>query len=410
MITQPSTQFTQSVAANIKYWQQRTHDLSDDTLPALDQERQNLYRAAKFGLHVPDAWQSTAELILQTFVFVERRGYWSEWIPMLEQALESCPDDNPALRGRILDHLGLFYRYNRQLEKAFAAHQDELQIGLMLEDKWREAHACINLGAVCRQMRRFAEAETYIHQAQKAFQAIHAPLIKHAFVVLELGLLTKDKGQWALAEEYLSYSVSLWREVGDPVYLANCLKLLGEVLAAQDKTDAALATYHEALDCLAHTANHLDKTRVLNELGSLHLKRANHSEAERLFLEANASFLWQSGDLFDQAVVANNLGVVYLAQGRLAEAEQFFRSSLALWESCDDSVQYANTLGGLAEVKTAQNQLAEAQQLYAQALALLADFPQDAWGQKLQKGFREAENALKQARGVGEDGALMRDA
>lgn len=395
MITPPSTQFTQSVAANVKYWQQRTQNLTDDTLPALDQEQQNLYRAAKFGLHVPDAWQSTAELILQTFVFVERRGYWGEWIPMLEQALESCPADNLALRGRILDHLGLFYRHNRQLDNAFTTHQEELQIGLMQEDKWREAHACINLGAVCRQMRRFIEAETYIHQAQKAFQAIHAPLIKHAFVILELGLLAKDKGQWALAEEYLSYSVSLWREVGDPVYLANCLKLLGETLAAQDKTDAALAAYHEALDCLAHTANHLDKTRVLNELGSLYLKRGNYTEAERFFLEANATFMWQSGNLFDRAVVANNLGVVYLAQGRLAEAEEFFYSSIALWQICNDPVQQANTLGGLAEVKTAQNDSDEAQQLYAQALTLLAGFPDDAWGQKLQKGFREAENALK---------------
>lgn len=411
MMTQPSTQFTQSVAANIKYWQQRTQDLTDDTLPALDQERQNLYRAAKFGLHVPDAWQGTAELLLQAFVFVERRGYWGEWIPMLEQALASCPADNLALRGRILDHLGLFYRHNRQLDAAFAAHQEELQIGLMLEDKWREAHACINLGAVCRQMRRFVEAETYILQSQSAFQAIHAPLIKHAFVTLELGLLGKGKGQWAQAEEYLRYSVSLWREVGDPVYLANCLKLLGEALAAQDKTDAALAAYHEALDCLAHTENYLDKIRVLNELGSLHLKQANLMEAERLLLEANASFLLQSGNLFDRAVVTNNLGAVYLALGRLAEAERFFRGSIALWQICNDPVQQANTLGGLAEVKTAQNQLAEAQQLYAQALALLADFPQDAWGQKLQKGFREAENVLEQARGVGGGGgAVMRDA
>ncbi|MCB8984948.1 MAG: tetratricopeptide repeat protein [Ardenticatenaceae bacterium] len=398
MMTQLAAQFTQSVAANISYWQQRTQNLTDDTLPALDQERQNLYRAAKFGLHVPHTWQQTAELILQTFVFVERRGYWAEWLPMLEQLLQSCPADNLAMRGRILDHLGLFYRYNRQLDAAFAAHQEELQIGLMLEDKWREAHACINLGAVCQQMRRFAEAETYILQSQSAFQAIHAPLIKHAFVLLELGLVGKGKGQWAQAEEYLGYSVSLWREVGDPVYLANCLKLLGEALAAQDKTDAAFAAYHEALECLAHTENNPDTIRVLNELGSLHLKQANLTEAERLFLRANASFRCQSGNLFDRAVVANNLGVVYLAQERLAEAEQFFRSSLALWQSCADPVQQANTLGGLAEVKTAQNQLAEAQQLYAQALALLADFPDDAWGQKLQKGFREAACALKEAR------------
>ena len=336
--------------------------------------------------------------MLQTFVFVERRGYWPEWIPMLEQALQSCPNDDLALRGRILDHLGLFYRHNRQLGKAFSAHQDELQIGLALHDKWREAHACINLGAVCRQMRRFDEAKSYILSAQNAFQAIHAPLIKHAFVALELGLLAKDQDEWAIAEEHLTRSVCLWREVGDPVYLANSLKLLGQVLEAQGKADAALDAYHEALTKLAQTENHLDKARVLNELGSLHLKQANLAEAQRLLLEANTSFLQQAGNLFDRAVVANNLGAVYLAQGQLAEAEQYFRSSIALWKSCDDPVQYANTVGGLAEVKTAQNHFDEARQLYQQALTLLAEFPQDAWGQKLQKRFNEAENGLKQAR------------
>ena len=401
MMPQPSPQFTQSVAANISYWQQRTQNLTDDTLPALDRERQNLYRAAKFGLHMPATWQETAELMLQTFVFVERRGYWAEWIPMLERALESCPADNLGLRGKILDHLGLFYRHNRQLDKAFATHQEEFQIGLILHDKWREAHACINLGTVCRQMRRFDEAEIYIIQAHQAFQAIHAPLIKFAFVTLELGLLAQDQGHWILAEEHLSYSVSLWREVGEPFYLANCLKLLGQVLESQDKTDAALTAYHEALDQLAQTENQLAKTKVLNELGTLHLKLANLAEAERLLLEANASFLHQSGNLFDRAIVTNNLGAVYLAQGVLAEAERFYQNSMVLWKSCDDPVQYANTLGGLAEVKAAQNNLDEAHQLYRQALGLLAEFPQDAWGQKLQNRFRGAESALKQTRQVG---------
>lgn len=401
MMTQPSPQFTQSVAANISYWQQRTQNLTDDTLPALDRDRQNLYRAAKFGLHMPATWQETAELILQTFVFVERRGYWGEWIPLLEHLLENCPSDNMAMRGRILDHLGLFYRHNRQLDKAFAAHQDELQIGLTLADKWREAHACINLGTVCRQMRRFDEAESYIIQAHQSFQAIHAPLIKFAFVTLELGLLAQDQGQWALAEEHLRYSVSLWREIGDPSYLANCLKLLGQVLEIQDKTDLAFTVYHEAYAQLAPTENQLDKTRVLNELGALHLKLGNLTEAQQFLLDACAPHRQQPGNLYDQAIVANNLGAVYLAQGALEKAAAAFERSLALLQTCDDPIHYANSLGGLAEVNAAQGDMGEAQRLYRHALKLLADFPQDAWGQKLYEQFDEAERALKQAPQVG---------
>ncbi len=48
MISTP--QFTRSVAANVAYWRQRTSDLSERKLGALDRERQNLYRATEFGL------------------------------------------------------------------------------------------------------------------------------------------------------------------------------------------------------------------------------------------------------------------------------------------------------------------------------------------------------------------------
>ena len=393
--TPPSSHFTHSVAANVVYWRQRTQELADHNLPALDRDRQNLYRAARFGLHLADTWRETAELILQAFVLVERRGYWGEWIPMLERLLDKCSDDDLALRGRILDHLGLFYRHNRQLGKALLAHQEELQIGMDLQDKWRQGHACINLGSVCCQMRRFDEAQNYILKAQKAFQAINAPLMKQAFVTLEFGLLTKAQEQWSVAEEYFRYSVSLWREVGDPVYLANSLKLLGQVLAAQNKTDEALKAYDEALDALSATENHLDKTRVRNELGILYFNQGQLAEAERLLRQADSSFLRQSGNLFDQAIVSINLGNVYLAQSQLKMAERSFQRSVVLWQTCDEPVQLANSLGGLAEVKTTQGEFEEAKQLYQRAIKLLADYPQDVWGQKLQKKFIEEENSLR---------------
>ena len=181
---------------------------------------------------------------------------------------------------------------------------------------------------------------------------------------------------------------------GDPAYLANCLKLLGQVLVSQNKTEEALAIYHEALDTLAQTENHLDKTRVLNELGSLHWKQKNLVEAERFLLKANSPFLQQSGNLFDQALVLNNLGTVYLTQGELDKAECSFQRSVVFWESCDDQVQFANALGGLAEVKAIQGNITEAQQLYANAIGFLSDYPQDVWGQKLQKRFSEAKRVL----------------
>lgn len=378
-------QFSRSVAANVVYWQERTKALTHHNLPVLDRDRQNLYRAIRFGLQLADTWQETAVLILQSFPLIEKRGYWGEWIPIMERALDKCPADNVALRGRLLDCLGVFYRYNRQLDKAYIIHQEELLLGETTQDNWRIAHAGINLAAVCRHMRRFDEAGKYILRAQNAFQAINAPLVKHAFVALEYGLQAQAQEQWPMAEEHLYASVSLWREIGDPVNLANGLMLLGQVLAAQDKIDDALKTYHEALDKLDATENYLDQSKILNVLGILHYNQGDFDEALRQLLAADSVYLRQSGNLFDQAIVTTNLGNVYQVQGKLKEAEHAFRRSMMFWETCGDQLQLANSLISLAEVKIEQGDVVEAQKLGWRGGELLAGYPDDVWAQKLQK-------------------------
>ena len=56
----PSSQFIRSIAANIAYWQQRTQNLTGETLSAIEQDRQNLYRAIEFGAQLKETWRETA--------------------------------------------------------------------------------------------------------------------------------------------------------------------------------------------------------------------------------------------------------------------------------------------------------------------------------------------------------------
>ncbi|MCA9875646.1 MAG: tetratricopeptide repeat protein, partial [Anaerolineales bacterium] len=349
--------------------------------------------AVRYGLHLTETWQQTAELILQSVLLIEKRGYWNEWIPIMERTLEKCPDDQLWVRGRLLDFLGIFYRYNRQLDQAYKTHQDELQIGEAVQDSWRIAHASINLAAVCRNLRRFAEARNYLLSAESAFQTINAPLVKHAFVKLEHGLLAQVQEQWPVAEAHLNDSVNLWREIGDPVNLANSLKLLGQVLVAQNKTEDALKAYQDALDYLHPSENFLDQSKILNDLGVFHFNQGNYDEALRQLLAADSLELRQSGNVFDQAMVSTNLGNVYQAQGKLTEAARNFRRSIALWETCGEQLQLANALSGLAEVKRAQGNIIEAQNFSQEGLKLLADYPGDVWAQKVQKRLQEAAAA-----------------
>ena len=388
---QPPLQFRESVTANLSYWQKHTRKNDWQTI---NHERQNIYRAIRFGLYITTCWRQTAELMLQLFVLIEQNGYWAEWLPLLEELLERCEQQDVALRGQILDQLGIFYRYNQQLDQALATHQEELQLGRNQQDKWRQAHAYINLGVVYRQLRCFDQADANIHLAAQTFQAIDAPSVKHAFVAQEWGLLAQDQQQWSTAEAYYNEATALWRAIDAPFYLANCLKLLGEALIPQQKIPAAKVAFDEALQIFRKTQNELDQSRLLNELGILYLEEGDAHKARQLLFEADSPFLRQSGSIYDQAIVTNNLGNIYLAQDDVEAAANAFQRSIALWEMCEDKLQLANALGGFAEVQAAQGKIKLAQKSYNRAIALTYDFPDDIWAQQLQQRMTQEKEAL----------------
>ena len=74
----PSIQFSESVAANVNYWRRRVYDLDKDDTRAFAGEGQNLFRAVKFGLELPQTWQETAELIVECWDLVKDHGFWTE--------------------------------------------------------------------------------------------------------------------------------------------------------------------------------------------------------------------------------------------------------------------------------------------------------------------------------------------
>ena len=56
--------FRNSVATTLSYWREQTHEMDDQAIVVLDQERQNLFRAVQFGLSLPQVWETTASIVL----------------------------------------------------------------------------------------------------------------------------------------------------------------------------------------------------------------------------------------------------------------------------------------------------------------------------------------------------------
>jgi hypothetical protein len=109
----PSQKFAGSVAANVAYWRARLDDTSDESLKSIDFDRVNLYRAIEFGMGLPSTWHDTARLIVDCFSFIVQKGYYRDWIPLIDKVASCCAEEDLALKGRLLDQLGIYYRRNR---------------------------------------------------------------------------------------------------------------------------------------------------------------------------------------------------------------------------------------------------------------------------------------------------------
>ena len=114
----PSAQFCESIAANMTYWRRRVNDLDKSDSRAFAGEEQNLFRAVKFGLELPQTWQDTAELIVDCWNLVKDHSFGTEWIPVLEAVVAGSDENNLNLKAQALDQLGILYRRNRQFNAA----------------------------------------------------------------------------------------------------------------------------------------------------------------------------------------------------------------------------------------------------------------------------------------------------
>lgn len=390
----PSSDFIQSIEAGIDYWQTRTRHLSPDTIIILDQQCQNLYRLVQFGLKLPQTWEGAATIALQAFDLVEQRGYWQEWILVMEQAIAGCTDENPRLKFRLLNRLGQLHRLNRQLSASINIHQAAKTIAHQLGDEHLLARVYYNLSEAHLRRHEYDEAERYGVEALSIFKNIEGEEKRVSAVLNALGETARFRGDLAVAEKRLSQAVEISRTIGQSIYLVRFLNNLALTLQAAEKFDEALWCLTDAAAVLETITSEFDKTMTQINLGLLHFKQKQWAEAEAAFRRADSSFLQRSGHIYYRALIANNLGNTLLKQKRLTEAETYLRHAIQLWQQASDNLELANTLGSLAEVLVAQRQVDSAIPLYNKAITLLQQFPDDAWARQLLKLFRAQRQAL----------------
>ncbi|MGB3713945.1 MAG: tetratricopeptide repeat protein [Candidatus Promineifilaceae bacterium] len=389
-----SQKFAASIAANIGYWQARLSDPSDADLRVIDLDRVNLYRAIEFGLGLQETWQNTARLIIQCYSLILQRGYYRDWIPVVEKVASFCTEDDLALKGRLLDQLGIFYRRNRQLDSAIAVHLEEEQIGELLEDASRIAFARMHLSAVYWRKHQYELAEQYGLDALDGFSTLGDNKEKVASCLINLGNIAQDRGDLVLAKDRLKRALELYRELNQLADVANALKNVSTVYETEGSYDKALIGLIEAADILAPTDFEIDKTMIEINIGTLYFRKGQLDLAEAAFKRADSPYMREFGPVFYRALTANNLGNVYLLREQWDQAEKYLQGSIILFRQARAQVNLANSLSGVAEALVGMGKVDEAIPYYDEAIEIVSEYPEDAWAQRLYTEFTDARAAL----------------
>ncbi len=391
---EPRRQFVSHIASNVRYWTECTQDLQRLDLAELDAERQNLFRAVQYGMAFTETWPDTALLMLQSWLFIDRRGYWREWMPLLAQAVAKCSEAELALKCRLLNGLGQSQRLDRQWDSAISSHQSAHEIARSIGNEMLAARASYHLCSVYLQMRAFGDAERHGLEALQTFSRIAPGSDYMATTLNELGQIARWQGDYELAQTRYAEAIACWRQLDNDGDLATTLLNMAEALQSVDRFQEALDLYDEAVALLSAVGSERRKILIQINLGALYYRMGDYVLAERAFRQIDMAYLRRMGDIQYQAWTANGLGNVLLAQRRLGAAESYLRQSYSLWMQLDDEIQRANTQGTLAETLVAKGETAEAILLYDEACRLLSNYPDHVWARKLLGEFSKARELL----------------
>jgi tetratricopeptide (TPR) repeat protein len=350
----------------------------------------------QFGLAVPEAWDLTAQVSLQSVPLVNRRMYWGEWIPVLEGLIQRAPAGGEQQTFYLLIQLGRCQRMLRQLEEATASHEAAAAVAREQTDDMALAEAFYNIGRDYFTRRLYGRADEYSHAALQLLDGenpSHRSLIAKSHDTL--GINAMHRGDLASAKSHHKQAVEASREIGDTTLIARMLNALARTLQNDGSYDEAIGFYLEAEQLLESSSNDLDKTLTRLNLGSAYFSQGNWKAAEASLRKADSEYLRRSGNVDYRARVLSSLGNVLLKQERWIEAEAYLKLAIELWIELEDDLNLANAIGALGEVLAGRGDVAGAIPLIEQALSLLERYPDHAWANKLHGIFEEELYKIK---------------
>jgi len=397
-------------------------------LDMLQVEYDNMRQALQYGREAGDDFESGGRLAVALGWFWYVRGFASEGLRWLEQAIKSNTLP-PELRARALNRAGLLARSRSDYEYATSLFKESLELYRHLGDKKYIAAVLINLGVAATNMGKYEHAGTALREALALKQEI-GDQSGIATVLNNLGNIAADQGNFREAAQYFERCIPIQREVGNKFMLAISLNNLGNMARCLGDYERAKWLVRESLNIKQELRDTIEVASSLRILAEIEWCEGNYVEASRL-CEQGLTSLRDSGDREATALLLNTLGEIARSTGDYAESQARYEAALATtrerwitndavyslgrialqredyqqaqarFVQCIGSYAQSGAKRGIAECLASVAGMAAAQGLYDRAAKLLGsvDALLDATGYQMHPGdkdnFRQVHAAVQ---------------
>lgn len=190
-----------------------------------------------------------------------------------------------------------------------------------------------------------------------------------ARVLLNVGDLLYDQGDFEGAKQQFTSALPVFREIGARKSIRATLERIGNVLysegkmpEAKDYYEQSLALDREGSDSTAFASDYGNIANTLDSMGDL-------KGALKMQQQALEAFN-QVGDKRGAGATMNNLGILFVETGDLDEAQKYYDQALAMARQSSYHRGEPDPISGMGDVLMARGDLAGAKKNYEQALAM----------------------------------------
>ncbi|KIO27645.1 hypothetical protein M407DRAFT_23076 [Tulasnella calospora MUT 4182] len=304
-----------------------------------------------------------------------------------------------AQSAALLENLGDLESWKGNPEKS-SAHLDEALRLYQDEGNTRGIASVLRKQAtVASRCADYGQAAATATAAREHFRNLNDPIgIADASFWLGNSLLMRDHMDEALP--VLREALELYRTHGNDVGTAKSLERIGELQRKEERGDEALSTLEEAVAVTYRSGDRLGRGTALRTMGVVHLQRRDFDRAAEAFLKARSiaqNIGWYAG-LGDTGW---RMGYIKIQLGDYREAEALFQDSVSIARQFKTRWILAWALYHLGECYQKQSKLYDAASALGEACLLFQELsrPKDS--------VRVASTLVELKSGQGDwDGAL----